>query len=59
MSFRRATRATTSKYVHQREAASASPSTAESTTPGPSSTPAAPMPIATIDSPSAMMTMSP
>ena len=55
---RSATSATTSKYSHHSAAATATPSTAAATTPA--STPAsAPTPIATIDSPRAMITIRP
>ena len=57
-SFRSATSATTSKYAHQSAAATAMPRTAAVITPA-SSSPRAPTPIAMIDSPRAMMMMSP
>ena len=48
-----------SKYAHQSAHASASPRIAAVTTTASSSIPAAPIPMATIDSPSAMITISP
>ena len=53
-----ATSATTSKYAHHIAAASAMPTTAVATTPAVIS-PVTPAPIATIDSPRAMMMMRP
>ena len=47
-----------SKYSHHSPAATTTPSTAATTTPAPTSAPT-PAPIATIDSPSAMITISP
>jgi hypothetical protein len=49
----------TSKYAHQSAAITASPRSAAATTSEIAVTPAAPSPIATIDSPSAMITISP
>jgi hypothetical protein len=48
-----------SKYAHQRPARTTMPRVAAATMLGVSATPAPPMPIAMIDSPSAMMTMRP
>ena len=55
---RAATSATTSKYSHHCAAATPMPSTAAATTPASTSAPA-PTPMATIDSPRAMMMISP
>ena len=54
-----ATKTTQSKYDHHRHAATVIPRRAAAITPPSSGSPAAPTPIATIDSPSAMMTISP
>jgi hypothetical protein len=51
--------AMTSKYAHQSEATTTTPRTAAEMMPAVSEKPAAPTPSAMIDSPSAMMTMSP
>jgi hypothetical protein len=51
--------ATTSKYAHQSAATTTTPRTAAEMMPAESEKPAAPTPSEMIDSPSAMMTMSP
>ncbi len=58
-SLRSATSATTSKYSHQIAAVTATPSTEATTTPASTVVPWAPTPMATIDSPRAMITISP
>ena len=55
--WRSATTATTSKYAHQIPKASTRPSSAAAIVPA-SRTPCRPVPIATIDSPRAMITIS-